>query len=97
MDRLSDLIEMCKINNRVCPKPQNWDKLWKMLKNKKRVGNGWIPSLPLILAAWHHSSDSLKRERLMEHLKWAEEQNQIDEINEYLTSFNETDWYHENE
>ena len=97
MNKLTEMMAICKINNRVCPQPQKWNKLWQLLKNKKRVGNGWIPSLPLILAAWHQSSDFSKRERFIEHLKWADEQNQIDEIFQFLITLDEIDWYHENE
>jgi hypothetical protein len=39
-------------NNRVCPQPQKWSELYELLPNKRRKGNGWEPSLPLILAAW---------------------------------------------
>jgi hypothetical protein len=38
-------------NNRVCPQPRKWQELYDMLPNKRRVGVGWEPPLPLILAA----------------------------------------------
>lgn len=97
MDELTNIIDFCKINNRICPQPQMWNKLWKLLKNKKRSGAGWKPPLPLILSAWYHSSDNSKRKRLLEHLNWAKEQNQLNTISDYLQSLNESDWYHENE
>ena len=49
---LNDLLEFVRTNERVCPQPQRWNELWKMLPNRKRIGNGWDPPLPLILAAW---------------------------------------------
>lgn len=97
MDTLLQIIELCERENRVCPKPVKWNDLWNLLKNKIRNGNSWIPSLPLILAAWDFTSDFSKKERLDEHLKWAEEQNQLDEIFQYLSSLNESDWHHKNE
>jgi hypothetical protein len=97
MATLLQIIEQCERENRVCPKPIKWNDLWNLLKNKKRNRNSWIPSLPLILAAWDFTSDFSKKERLIEHLKWAEEQNQLDEIFQYLNALNESDWHHKNE
>ena len=97
MNRQIQIIELCEVNSRICPKPQFWDKLWKLLKNKKQVGMGWNPPLPLILAAWHNTTELQKKERLFEHIKWAEKQNQIEEIYDYLVSLNENQWYHKNE
>ena len=51
-ETLQSLIEYCRENDRACPMPDDWDCLWDMLPNKRRVGNGWVPSLPLILAGW---------------------------------------------
>ena len=45
------LIAYCRENSRVCPMPQRWNALWELLPNRKRVGGGWEPPLPLILAA----------------------------------------------
>lgn len=97
MNKVNDLIKYCQINNRICPKPQKWNKLWQLLNNKQRKGATWEPSLPLILAAWYNTSNDLKKERLIEHLKWAEKQNQLDTINNYLHTLTEEDWHHENE
>lgn len=97
MDIIDSIKEICTINKRVCPKPQKWDQLWKALKNKSRTQNSWTPSPPLILAAWYHTSDFLKQERLMAHLKWAEKENQLEEIYDFLLSLEEFDWHHEQE
>jgi len=45
------LIAYCRENSRVCPVPQRWNALWELLPDRKRVGGGWEPALPLILAA----------------------------------------------
>ena len=84
---------VCTVNNRAIPK--DWDKLYKMLKNKKQNPNGsWTPSLPLILAAWHHTSPIEKQIRLKEHIQWACNNNQSTEIEHYLKSLAEEDWFH---
>jgi hypothetical protein len=91
------IFELIKINNRVCPNPQPWNELWNELKNKKRVGSGWHPPAPLILAAWHHTSDIEKANRLLEQVEWAEEQSQLDKVFEYLNGLLEQEWHHYNE
>ena len=40
---------------RICLRPDPWNKLWELLPDRKRVGNGWEPALPLILAAWYET------------------------------------------
>ena len=49
---LSDLLDYVRSNDRVCPQPQKWNELWEMLPDRRRAGEGWEPSLPLILDAW---------------------------------------------
>jgi hypothetical protein len=68
--------------------------MYEMLPNKKRVGNGWEPPLPLILAAWWDSPAISKQLRLAEHIHWAERNGCLDEISNYLHSLREEDWFH---
>jgi len=66
-----------------------------MLKNKKQNSNGgWTPSLPLILAAWHHTTPIEKQLRFKEHIQWACDNNQLEEIEDYLKNLNENEWFH---
>lgn len=92
------LINYINENDRVCPKPQVWNKLWEKLKDKERVGSaGWNPPVPLILAAWWDSSDSSKKDRLIEHINWAEKKEQLDEIANFIYKLTDEEWYHTNE
>ena len=70
-DTVENLIAYCRENNRVCPLPRRWNELWEMVPYRRRIGNGWEPGLPLILAAWEDSPAMLKMARLAEHLEWA--------------------------
>lgn len=84
---------ICTTNNRIISK--DWDKLFKMLKNKKQNSNGgWSPALPLILAAWHHTTPIEKQLRFKEHIQWACDNNQLEEIENYLNNLNEHEWFH---
>lgn len=74
--------------------PQEWNELYKLLKNKKqKPSGGWEPALPLILAAWYEPH-ILKITRFREHIEWAQKQNQLEEINQFLLSLRENQWFH---
>ncbi len=90
-ENAQSLIDYCRENDRVCPK--NWDQLWRMLPNKKRVGLGWKPPLPLILAAYYGPA-ILKMLRLAEHIKWAEKHGSLTRISNFLRELPEEKWLH---
>ncbi len=94
-DSLEAVWNYCQQNNRICPMPQKWNELFGLLKNKRRKSSGgWEPSLPLILAAWHDTPILLKSLRLREHIKWAEDQKQLEEISSFIYSLREDEWLH---
>ena len=92
--QLNNLFDYCKENERVCPIPMKWNELWKMLPGRSRQGNGWEPPLPLILAAWWETTNMSKSNRLREHLEWADQQNALDPVDNFLRSLPESDWHH---
>lgn len=69
---LTELIAHGYRDGRVCPKPRAWSALYNKLPATRRLGNGWEPPLPLILGAWHFSSDDDKAARFHLHLQHAE-------------------------
>ena len=91
------LLAYCQENGRVCPIPDKWNQLWEMLPDRVRKGAGWEPPLPLILAAWHHTSGLEKRLRLSEHIEWAETHQQLPEIDSFLRELSESEWHHLND
>ena len=42
-----------------------------LLPDRRRVGHGWEPAVPLIFAAWWESPGLAKNLRFLEHLEWA--------------------------
>jgi hypothetical protein len=87
------LWEYCNSNKRLIPK--DWNGLYNMLRNKKqKASGGWEPSLPLILGAWHDTIPIEKQLRFKEHVQWANDNHQIDEIGCYLRALPEEEWYH---
>jgi hypothetical protein len=93
-ETLQGLLDFCKSNGRVCPMPQRWNELWEMLPNRTRVGAGWKPALPLILAAWHEAPFLTKMLRLQEHIEWADKHASLDAISIFLRGLPETEWLH---
>lgn len=89
------LWKYCTANNRLCPMPTKWNILFGILKNTKQNPDGeWKPALPLILSAWEHTIPLQKYLVFQEHIKWASDNNQIEEIGKYLRSLSEEDWAH---
>jgi hypothetical protein len=93
MKSFESLWEYCCANKRLIPK--DWNKLYGMLQNKKQKANGgWEPSLPLILDAWHNTMPIEKQLRFKEHIQWATDNQQIDEVGSYIRALSEEEWYH---
>ena len=70
------------INSRICPQPMIWNKIWEQiqLESKEKIFS------PLILAAWHFTSDEEKKERFVSHLQKAEESGVLENVLSMLES-----------
>ena len=93
-NKLQDLLEYVKADGRICPNPQEWQALWEMLPDRKRVGSGWEPPLPLILAAWWDTPFLAKILRLEEHIRYASGHGVLDEVDTYLRSLKTEQWFY---
>ena len=93
-DTVESLVAYCRENNRVCPLPNLWKRLWEMLPNRVQVEAGWQPPLPLILAAWHDTPAMPKMLRLAEHIGWAAEHGALESVGKFLRELREEDWLH---
>lgn len=94
MPTLEKLIADLDAADRICPMPTQWNELWERLPERRRVGNGWEPPLPLILAAWHHTSDQEKHERFLLHLHWAADHGTLAEVLAFLETLPPAGWHH---
>lgn len=81
-------------NNRVCPQPKQWHKIYRLFEGISKKRNLSEPSLPLILAAWWDTPSIMKMIRFREHIKWANDNGCIQQVYDLLTSFSEDEWYH---
>lgn len=91
-DTPESLIAYCRDNNRVCPLPQRWDALWKLLPNPG--GEHGRPLAPLILAAWHDTPAMLKMLRLADHIEWAAKHDALQPVAAFLHGLREDEWFH---
>ena len=78
--KLDRVIAFAQAGGRVYPNPSAWHTLWELLPGRHRVGLGWQPPLPLILAAWDHTSNAEKRDRFLLHLRYASEHGVLDRL-----------------
>jgi len=60
MISLKEVIIEATKNDRVCPMPEQWNRLYKLLPNRRIKGSGWELPVPLILASWHGHSIPFK-------------------------------------
>jgi hypothetical protein len=74
--------------------PPQWNRLWRLLPHHSGVGTGWEPPMPLILTAWHESTEIEKRLRLTAHIEWANEWGALETIKTFLYSLGESQWFH---
>jgi hypothetical protein len=93
-DTLEQLLPYCRADRRVCPVPTKWNDLYRLLPNARQEGAGWKPALPLILAAWGHTSDEEKQRRLAEHLTWAHDHGALEKVATFLRGLTDAQWHH---
>ena len=74
--------------------PQRWNALWELLPDRRRVGGGWEPPAPLILAAWYETPGLLKMLRLAEHIEWAASHGAMESVAAFLHGLKEDEWFH---
>jgi hypothetical protein len=81
-ESFDSLWDYCLANRRVIRR--DWLMLYDMLADKK------TPPLPLILAAMPIE----KQLRFREHIQWATDHSQLDQIGAYLRALLEEQWFH---
>lgn len=74
--------------------PDKWNRLWELLSKEKYSQSDFKLAPPLILAAWHETTNQEKMLRLIEQLVYAEQQGLLEEAESFLHKLNETHWYH---
>jgi hypothetical protein len=95
MASLDETLALATQNNRVCPHPRRWNDLFELLPNKtQKTSGGWVPPLPVILAAWWDTPDFSKAQRLREHIEWASAHGSLNAVHSFLCALSEDEWHH---
>lgn len=77
----------------ICPEPGYWWDFWEIIEKRKKIKCAWEPPMPLVLASWHESPPFLKTIAFDQQLKWANEHEIIDEVDEFLRKLEDRSWY----
>jgi hypothetical protein len=96
MPTLDDIVAAAPADNRVCPMPKEWNELWDMLPEKKRLPGQRSALLP-IPVAWEATPDEDKRERFIAHLRYAKEQGVLEQVAAFLSLLPWEQWHYEDD
>jgi len=89
-EALSDLLNYCKSNNRVCPKTIYWNAFYSLLPDKVEKK----PPPPLFVPESGMLYDALRQLRLSDQIYWAYDADAIGECDHFLRSLSEDQWHH---
>jgi hypothetical protein len=87
---LAVVLEEIRRNNRVCPKPSVWKKLYDYLPNKTPQ----LASIPATVQEWTLTPPLQKRARLRQHIEWAASQGVLKQVHKALAALPEEKWHH---
>jgi hypothetical protein len=87
---LQSLLDYAHGQSRVCPMPDAWMRLWKMLPDYDLVDP------PLILGAWRDTPHLLKRVVFDGHLEYADKNGILGKVSEFLLSLPDDQWLYSN-
>jgi hypothetical protein len=80
-------------NDRVCPRPIHWVKLYRLLPRRQAATQGAEPPPPL-LESGANAPALLKSLRLAEQVRWAAAHGVLGDVHRFLEQLREEDWTH---
>lgn len=80
--------------NRVCPRPDAWQRLYDLIPGKIESGPLRQPNPPLVGDAWNVTSAMPKRMCLRDQVEWAEHHGALEAVMQFLKALPEDQWYH---
>lgn len=91
---IDELMIEARRNNRVCPKLDDWQKLYALLPGKQEVDGRMQPPPPISPQAWRVTSAMVKRLCLRDHLEWAVSHHAVLPVLMFLRNLPEDNWLH---
>lgn len=92
--QVEEVLSIARQNGRVCPKPEKWASLYRILI-KRAHGQETAPPLPPSLGTWSRTSSHAKAICFGDHIQWAARHDMaLSEVAAFLLSMSEEDWHH---
>src|SRR5690349_17205781 len=90
--QMASLLALAQCNAPVYPLRPQCNALEELLPGKVRLGHGWEPPLPLILAAWYETSTAEKRTSQREHIEYADAHDALHTVDKLLRGLKTDEW-----
>lgn len=91
---LESAMLVARRNNRVCPRPAQWDAFTQLLPARKTVRGSMSPPAAPTGAAWAVTPALTKRLCFREQIEWAERAGVLEKVMAFLQGMPEEDWLH---
>ena len=85
------LMLVARRNNRVCPRPHQWTRLYEILQGRRHHD---LAPPPLERQLWSKLSSLQKRVCLREQIEWAERRGKLPQVARFIEGLEEGDWVH---
>jgi hypothetical protein len=91
---LESAMLVARRNNRVCPRPEQWDAFTQLLPPRKSVRGSMPPPAAPTGAAWAVTPALTKRLCFREQIEWAERAGVLEKVMAFLQTMTEEEWLH---
>jgi hypothetical protein len=88
---LYEVTGLTRRDNRVCPQPSRWLEMYRILQ--EQAGSGARPPDPVVGSAWASTPPLAKRMAFHQQLEWADRNNCLTPVHDYLKTLRDSDWY----
>ena len=85
---------LARRNNRVCPRPDQWNAFTALLPARKTLRGTQAPPAPATGAAWAVTPSLTKRLCFREQVEWAEREGVLEAVIEFMQNMREDEWLH---
>jgi hypothetical protein len=91
---LDSAMLMARRNNRVCPRPERWNELTRLLPARRALRGNQPPPTPATGPAWAVTPSLTKRLCFREQIEWAEREGALEAVVSFMQSMSEDEWLH---
>jgi len=81
-------------NNRVCPRPELWEELYRLLQSHQAALKAPKPPAPATGSAWAVTPSLTKRLCFREQVEWADRHGVLETVMQFMVRLDEAQWFH---